>query len=287
MNDVTTNASTATAEKAAESDSMMMSLRGISKSYATPRGRLSILDDLNLDVYESEFLLIEGPSGVGKSTLLHLMGLLDRPDSGEVIVDGVDLARASRRRRAAMRARRVAFVFQFFHLLPELTAQDNVMLPGMITNSVLSWFGARRGARERAEELLEEVGLKERMKHRPHQLSGGERQRVALARALFSRPALVLCDEPTGNLDVGTSEEMHALLARLNDETGQTMVVVTHDLGLSRYAQRTVRLEDRRIVEPSTRGEAGGESEMESVASSPTSAVPDGVDGEDRPEPEA
>ena len=223
-------------------------IRDLEKTFALPGGkRLSVLNGLSLDVARSELLVIQGKSGIGKSTLLHLLGLLDRPDSGVIEFEGREVSNAALRRRARLRARRISFVFQFYYLLPEFTAAENVMVPGKISESVLGWMGARRGASERAMELLDSVGIADRASHRPNQLSGGERQRVALARALFNEPAVLLCDEPTGNLDVKTSDAIHSLLARLNEKTGQTMIVVTHDPGLSDYAGRVVDLVDGRI----------------------------------------
>ncbi|MEE9394911.1 MAG: ABC transporter ATP-binding protein [Planctomycetota bacterium] len=220
-------------------------IRGLDKSYALPSGgKLPILQSLDLDVYRSELLLIEGKSGIGKSTLLHMLGLLDRPDAGSLTLEGRDYAQASTSARAAARARGIGFVFQFFHLLPEFTAIENVLMSGQVKYGVSKWLANRKQAREKAEHFLKIVGLSERRLHRPNQLSGGERQRVALARALFNEPAVLLCDEPTGNLDVKTSEKVHELLAELNRETRQTMVVVTHDESLSVHANRIVHLED-------------------------------------------
>ncbi|MEZ6196161.1 MAG: ABC transporter ATP-binding protein [Planctomycetota bacterium] len=219
------------------------SVRGVKKSYRLPDGRaLPVLRGVDLDVRPGEFVLVEGRSGIGKSTLLHIMGLLDRPDAGEVILDGRDYARATKRARARARAARIGFVFQFFHLLPEFTALENVMMTGKVRDGIFAWRRRAQEARDRAQALLEQVGIGARSGHRPNQLSGGERQRVALARALFSEPALLLCDEPTGNLDVRTSEEIHDLLVELNRTTRQTMVVVTHDPGLSLRASRTIRI---------------------------------------------
>jgi lipoprotein-releasing system ATP-binding protein len=224
-------------------------LRGVAKTYPSPVRPIQVLRDLDLDVAAGDFLVIEGKSGIGKTTLLHIMGLLDRPDSGVLDFEGEDVGRASSGRRAALRAERVTFVFQFYHLLPEFTAAENVLLPSMITHGLLSWRAEKKKFVERARRLLELVGVGHRATHRPKHLSGGERQRVALARALFNQPAVVLCDEPTGNLDVRTTDEIHELLVRLNAETGQTFVVVTHDPGLADMAKRVVRLEDGKLSE--------------------------------------
>ena len=221
---------------------VMMSVRGVSKSYPTPGGRLSVLDNVDLDVRRSEFLLIEGQSGVGKSTLLHIMGLLDRPDSGEVFIDGEELAKASRRRRADLRARRVAFVFQFYHLLPEFTALENVAMPLLIGGQ-----GARQ-AEAAAAEVLGRVGLAKRLHHKPAELSGGERQRAAIARALVTRPGCVLADEPTGNLDQHTADQVYDLMLELNEQYGISFVVVTHDPRLAERMNRTLRLEEGSLI---------------------------------------
>lgn len=239
---------------------IVYSLCGICKGYSMAGGRLEVLRGIDLDVRQSELLVIQGKSGVGKSTLLHIMGLLDHPDAGTVSLEGEDVTHASRRKLARLRATRISFVFQFFHLLPEFTALENVRMPGMISSGPLAWRSVRGEAREKAEHFLEAVGLADRAGHRPNQLSGGERQRVALARALFSEPAMVLCDEPTGNLDIRTSDAIHELLARINDETGQTMVVVTHDAGLANYASRVTSITGSGVVEVTeggTKGESG------------------------------
>lgn len=234
---------------------LVFSVRNLEKSFALPSGgRLEVLKGASLEIQRGEFLVIEGKSGIGKSTLLHLLGLLDRPDRGEIIFEGQEVGSARLGMRAKLRATRIGFVFQFYYLLPEFTALENIMLPGKIEHSMFAWLKRRDEATERAMELLESVGIADRAKHYPNQLSGGERQRVALARALFNKPAVMLCDEPTGNLDVKTSDSIHRLLSDLNRETGQTMVVVTHDTGLAQYAQRVVRLEDGQFQ--ATAGEA-------------------------------
>ena len=223
--------------------------RGLTKSYPLPGGgMLPVLQGLDFEVEQGELVVIQGRSGIGKSTFLHLLGLLDRPDSGEIVFEGKRVETASLGRRAAVRAARIGFVFQFFYLLPEFTALENVMIPGTISRSVISWVRYRKQGRARALELLDAVGLADRSKHRPQQLSGGERQRVAIARALFNRPAVLLCDEPTGNLDVRTSEHVQDLFARLNATTGQTMIIVTHDEGMARHAGRVVHMENGRII---------------------------------------
>lgn len=232
----------------------ILAARSIVRSYPVASERLIVLQNLDLDIYEGEFLVIEGKSGIGKTTLLHLLGLLDRPDSGRIIFEKRDVASASNRERALLRATRISFVFQFFHLLPEFSALENVLLPAMINDGIGEWRSKKSDHKKRAMELLDAVGIAARASHRPKQLSGGERQRVALARALFNRPAIVLCDEPTGNLDVKTTDEIHQLLVRLNRELRQTFVLVTHDPHLSDHASRVVRIENGRAV---VRGSAG------------------------------
>lgn len=228
---------------------VVVAVRDLTKSYAVPGGRLTVLDGLDLDIRRGEFLVIEGKSGIGKTTLLHLLGLLDRPDGGRIVIDGRDYAAAKASDRAAMRAGRISFVFQFFHLLPEFSAIENVMMPGMIVQSGAAFAREKAAHVARAQSLLDQVGIGARAHHRPKELSGGERQRAALARALFSNPDVVLCDEPTGNLDVKTSREIHELLLELNRATGRTFVVVTHDPGLADLATRVVRLVDGKAVE--------------------------------------
>lgn len=198
------------------------------------------LNGLTMMVEWGEFVAVMGPSGSGKSTLLHILGALDRPTSGEVWVNGQNLARI--RDLDTFRARTVGFVFQFYNLIPTLTARENVEVP-MMGQPV-----SRRERRRRAEELLERVGLRDRMNHLPNQLSGGERQRVAIARALANRPVLLLADEPTGNLDSRSGEEVVALMRELNRELGTTIIIVTHNPSVARHADRILLMRDGRIV---------------------------------------
>ena len=184
---------------------------------------------------------VMGPSGSGKSTLLNLIGCLDRPTEGTVVLDGVDVTQVERSRLPAIRREKVGFVFQQFNLLGHLTALENVMLPLRYADV------SRREAREQAQELLEHVGLGDRMTHRPLEMSGGEQQRVAVARALVNRPAIVLADEPTGEVDTATADELMALLRALNQE-GQTFIIVTHDPSVAAQTDRTVYLQDGRVV---------------------------------------
>jgi putative ABC transport system ATP-binding protein len=212
----------------------------LGKHVATPGGELVILDGVNLAVAHGESLAIVGASGSGKSTLLGLLAGLDAPTSGRVILDGHDLTQLDEDGRAALRASRVGFVFQAFHLLPGLTAQENVMLP-------LELAGAER-PREQARAVLARVGLEQRLAHYPRQLSGGEQQRVAIARAFAGSPALLFADEPTGNLDQRTGERIIELLFGLNRERRTTLVLVTHDVRLASPCDRTVELDAGRLL---------------------------------------
>jgi ABC-type lipoprotein export system ATPase subunit len=220
--------------------------RAITKSYTVGSQRLMVLRDLELAVEAGEMVAIVGASGVGKSTLLHVLGGLDAVDGGAIAIDGINLTQLADGERVAFRNRHVGFVFQFHHLLPEFTAVENAEMPMRI---------ARRGvseARTRAGELLQRVGLGERLTHRPGMLSGGEQQRVAVARALIGRPAVVFADEPTGNLDSVSSQEILSLLRHAVDEFGQTIVMVTHDPRAAAIADRIVFLADGRVVDDMT-----------------------------------
>jgi putative ABC transport system ATP-binding protein len=198
------------------------------------------LDGLTMTVERGEFVAVMGPSGSGKSTLLHILGALDRPTSGEVWVNGQNLARI--RDLDTFRARKVGFVFQLHNLIPTLTARENVEVP------LMGQPVGRRERRRRAEELLERVGLRDRMNHLPNQMSGGERQRVAIARALANNPALLLADEPTGNLDSQSGAEVVALMRELNRDLGTTVIIVTHDPSVARRADRILLMRDGRII---------------------------------------
>jgi lipoprotein-releasing system ATP-binding protein len=221
--------------------------RGLVRTFDSAGRRLEILRGLDLEVAAGEAVAIVGRSGGGKSTLLHLIGLLDRQDGGTLEVDGVDADRAARHERDRLRRDRIGFVFQFYHLLPELTALQNVLLGAMIGTSPLDWLGRRGAEMERARTLLERVGLADRASHLPSRLSGGERQRVAIARALLRRPALLLCDEPTGNLDERTSAEIEELLLGMRRETKAAMVLVTHSVRLAGRLDRVLMLEGGRL----------------------------------------
>jgi len=219
----------------------------VHKSYALGRRSLRVLRGVSLSVQAGEFLAILGASGSGKSTLLHIMGLLDVADSGTVIIDGADAQAMGAAERDRLRSRDIGFVFQFYHLLPELTVLQNVMLPAMTAEGILGWAGARRRVRRHAVEMLEKLGLADRLKQRPGELSGGEQQRVAIARALVNRPKILLADEPTGNLDSRTGGRIIEVFRRLNAETGQTIVMVTHDAALAKAAGRVLHLRDGRL----------------------------------------
>jgi lipoprotein-releasing system ATP-binding protein len=214
---------------------------GIVKGYRTPAGYVPVLAGLDLEVQAREMLAITGASGVGKSTLLHVLGTLDRPESGRLAVGGEDVLGLDEDRLRRLRNRVLGFVFQFHHLLPEFSALENVMMPALIARL------PEAEARRRAGALLEELGLTPREHHRPGALSGGEQQRVAVARALVQAPQILLADEPSGNLDQETGDRLHGLLRRLNQEKGITIVVVTHNERLAAACDRTLRLEAGRV----------------------------------------
>ncbi len=201
-----------------------------------------------MDIPRGQFTAIVGQSGSGKSTLLHIIGTLDAPDSGEVHYDGRRIDNLGARERDALRNKEIGMIFQFYHLLPELTTLENVTLPLMIETGVLRYWRQSREKIGRAKELLEMVGLSHRLKHKPSELSGGEMQRVAIARALVAKPTLLLADEPTGNLDCHTSTEIMEILRSLNETTQLTIVMVTHDLSVAKRADRAVRLTEGRVA---------------------------------------
>ena len=218
----------------------VLQLKGVGKTYRRGDEQVHVLVDFDFTLDAGEFVVVTGPSGAGKSTLLHIAGGLDAPDCGTVAVNGQDVWSMSTGARAAFRRRNLGFVFQFFNLVPMLTAVENVSLP-----LVLDGMPAR-SADARAEELLERVGLGDRARHRPAELSGGQMQRVAVARALVARPSLILADEPTGNLDSHSSTEVLDLLRSLSDEDGAAVVMVTHDQAAARYGSRELHLVDGR-----------------------------------------
>ena len=214
----------------------ILQCRDVRKTYRNGKQVLHVLRGVDVDVREHEVLAISGLSGAGKSTLLHIMSSLDSPTSGTVLFRGKEINRLDKKEINRLRNEEIGFVFQFYHLVPEFSAIENVMLPALVRGV------RRRHARKRAMELLESVGLEARTRHKPSELSGGEQQRVAIARALYSDPALVFADEPTGNLDAETSEGIQALLLGLNRDRNTTLVVVTHDEGFARAANRWMRL---------------------------------------------
>lgn len=221
----------------------VLSIRGLERTYVTLAGKLPVLRGVDLDIRPGEIVGLIGPSGSGKSSLLHAAGLLEHPDGGRISIEGVDCSDLPDRDRTRVRLGAVGFVYQFHHLLPEFTALDNVALPQMIAGA------SKTAARERALALLTELGLKDRWDHQPAQLSGGEQQRVAIARALANKPRLLLADEPTGNLDPTTSEAVFENLYGLARKTGVAALVATHNLELARHMDRVVALRDGHLVE--------------------------------------
>lgn len=227
----------------------MLTAENLSKTYRRNADNVRVLNGVSLTVRDGEFLSIVGASGSGKSTLLHLLGTLDTPDSGTITLDGKRLDNLSNRERDAIRNRTFGYVFQFYHLLPELSALDNALMPAYISNSLIGWMKSRKQWRRRADELFERVGLSHRKTHKPRELSGGEMQRCAIARALLQRPRVLLADEPTGNLDAEKGNEILDLLHDLNTNDRVTIVMVTHNLEMAGTTHRTVRLAGGRIVE--------------------------------------
>ncbi len=218
--------------------SPLVLLDSISKSF----GSLQILNDISLSIRPSEITAIVGPSGAGKTTLLQIIGTLLKPDRGQLLIDGVNPFALSAQRQAHFRNRQIGFVFQFHQLLPEFTATENVAIPAMIAGM------SKKQAIQEAEQMLSQLGLADRLKHRPAQLSGGEKQRTAVARALINRPSLILADEPSGSLDSQRKEELIELFLELRDQLGQTFLIVTHDADFAQRADRTVSLQDGRII---------------------------------------
>lgn len=225
----------------------MIEIKGVTKSF----GSLQVLKGIDLRIEKGEIVSIVGPSGAGKTTLLQILGTLDKPDSGSVVVDGIETSTLSTNKLSEFRNTHLGFVFQFHQLLPEFTAIENIMIPAYIAGM------KPKEARSRAEELLAFMGLRDRATHKPNELSGGEKQRVAVARALMNNPAVILADEPSGSLDSKNKEELHKLFFELRDKFGQTFVIVTHDETLATLTDRTIHLKDGRIV-----GEGNEDSEV-------------------------
>lgn len=229
----------------------MISVKNLKKTYLLGGEEVHALDDVSLSIKEHEFVAIIGQSGSGKSTFMNMLGCLDRPDSGEITLDGTDILKCKEKELSVIRNKKIGFIFQQFHLLPKLSALENVELPliyqGMPTKK----------RREKAVKALKEVGLEQRMNHKPNQLSGGQQQRVAIARALVGEPSLILADEPTGNLDSRSGKEIMTLLHNLHEE-GNTIVLITHDNNVAMEAPRQVQISDGKIIKDS-----GGEAEYE------------------------
>ncbi|MGQ4834311.1 MAG: ABC transporter ATP-binding protein [Candidatus Asgardarchaeia archaeon] len=220
----------------------VMQLKDVRKVYQMGKVETVALRGVNLKVYENDFLMIVGPSGSGKSTMLHIMGALDKPTSGQVYIDNVNLSLLNENELADLRLVKIGFVFQFFNLIPTLNALENVELPMALANA------PKKLRRKRAMELLEEVGLADRWHHYPNELSGGEQQRVAIARALANNPVILLLDEPTGNVDSKTARRIMDLLAELNKSLKKTIVLITHNLMLTKYAKRVAHMLDGQIT---------------------------------------
>jgi lipoprotein-releasing system ATP-binding protein len=230
-----------------KSDNVLLTAEELYKSYRMGAAEVKVLKGVNLTVTEGEFVAVVGASGSGKSTLLHILGALDKPDSGVVRFEGRDLNRARERELNRFRNNMVGFVFQFYHLLDELNVLENVYLPAMASQSIIGWLGCRRRVKNQARRILERLGLADRADHRPYELSGGERQRVAIGRALMNEPRLLLADEPTGNLDSVTGNSILTVFGELN-QASQTIVMVTHDERIAQKASRVITLADGKIT---------------------------------------
>ena len=222
----------------------MLETKNLQKTFRHPAGERRVLKGIDLRIEDGEMVAVVGASGVGKSTLLHILGTLDRPTGGSILYDGLDVSSLDEKALSEFRNRKIGFVFQFHHLLPEFTALENVMMPGLLARPSPD----REELKKRAEAFLSELGLEGRLQHRPGELSGGEQQRVAVARALIQNPAVILADEPTGNLDTQTGKDLFDLLYRLNGEKGITFIIATHDKGISGRCRRVVSMVDGLIT---------------------------------------
>ncbi|MBT8231637.1 MAG: ABC transporter ATP-binding protein [Saprospiraceae bacterium] len=216
----------------------MLIAKNIQKAY----NDLEVLKGVDLSIPEASITSIVGKSGTGKSTLLHILGSLDRPDNGKVEIDGIDIYKLNAKKLSKFRNEKIGFIFQFHHLIPEFTALENVAIPALINNT------GKREAMKMANELLDYLGLSDRISHKPNELSGGEQQRVAVARALINKPKIIFADEPTGNLDTQTSIELHDLIVRLKNEFAHTFVIVTHNLDLAKMSDRSIEMKDGFIL---------------------------------------
>ena len=235
------------------SEHSFLKIESVQKTYRSGPKDVRAVNGIDLEMERGRSLAIIGPSGAGKSTLLHILGGLDRPTSGKIRLDGIDIYKLPDSQRAKMRNERIGFVFQFYHLLPEFTALENVMLPALIKRQDTSLGFARdrrnkrQGLEKKAAGLLKSVGLENRMNHKPNELSGGESQRGAIARAIINEPEVLLCDEPTGNLDSKASESIYELLFEIKSKREMTLVIVTHDESISSHMDRTIRIKDGQI----------------------------------------
>ena len=216
----------------------MVETKGITKSFGT----LQVLKGIDLLINEKEIVAVVGPSGAGKTTLLQIVGILSRPDAGTLNIKGVNPLNLSEKEQASFRNKHIGFVFQFHQLLPEFTALENVMIPALISKCKYDQ------AMKKSKELLDFLGMKDRLKHKPAELSGGEKQRIAVARALINNPSIVLADEPSGSLDTKNKDELHSLFFKLREEIGQTFVIITHDENLAKLADRIVKMKDGVII---------------------------------------